>query len=307
MDEPCFRSGDGWIRGRKAFSHDEILTAKQVYEMHGGDFLEAVYEYGCAHPDHSWTYIWQAPTGNTVPARNTPPPMHLWLKFYIERPMFEEEQLGALQSQINRHLAAWASELRVGVHEDSPDPTLLMPHQSLYEAASQASPVRFGLSSFTISGSYEGLAFFINGCRSTLPPELNEFSVEIFERDRIEQHSAADWARNFFAQAVAHLPVRYANCHLAEEFNAKNMVRTPELTTAIGVQVDKAVPGFYWLNYFGIPFVKLIGREALLSAPAYKVEPVGDGVLIALSESPDEWANAAYRERENAVITCIGN
>jgi hypothetical protein len=306
VDELCFRSGDGWIRARKVLSHDETLTAKQVYEMHGGDFLEAIYQYGCAHPNIPETYAWEAPTMNTVPAPTTTPPMHLWLKFYIERPMFEEEQLDALQLLINKHLPAWASELRVGAHEDSPDSTLLMPHESLYQAASQAFPVTFGFSSFTITGSYEGLAFFVDGCRSTLPPELNVLSIEIFEKDRIEQHSAADWARDFFAQVAAHLPVRYGNCHLDEEFDAKNMVTTPEVTKAVGVNIDKAVPGLYWLNYFGIPFVKLMGREVLLSAPAYRVEQVGDGVLIALSETPDEWANAAYRECANAVIDRIG-
>src|SRR5262249_6886881 len=171
--------------------------------------------------------------------------MHLWLKFYIERPMFEEEQLDALQSLIHKHLPGWASELHIGAHEDSPDPTLLMPHESLYQATSQAFPVRFGLSSFTITGSYEGLAFFIDGCRSTLPPELNVLSIEIFEKDRIEQHSAVEWARDFFAQVAAHLPVRYANCRLTEQFETKNIMR-----------IDQALPGLYWLNYFGIPFVK---------------------------------------------------
>jgi hypothetical protein len=65
-------------------------------------------------------------------------------------------------------------------------------------------------------------------------------------------------------------------------------------------------PGLYWLNFFGAPYVDLMGRERLLTAPAYEVKPVDDGVLIALDSSANAWQTAAYRQREQAVIAHLG-
>jgi len=49
-----------------------------------------------------------------------------------------------------------------------------------------------------------------------------------------------------------------------------------------------------------------MGQERLLSAPAYEVKSVDDGVLIALDSSADAWETVAYREREQAVIEHLG-
>lgn len=75
---------------------------------------------------------------------------------------------------------------------------------------------------------------------------------------------------------------------------------------AIGANVNKAIPGLYWLNYFGGPYVDLIGRERLLSAPAHEVKPVGDGILIELDSSADAWQSETYVQREQAVINHLG-
>jgi hypothetical protein len=49
-----------------------------------------------------------------------------------------------------------------------------------------------------------------------------------------------------------------------------------------------------------------MGRGRLLTAPAYEVKPVDDGVLVALDATADAWNTAAYRQREQAVIEHLG-
>ncbi|HEX5084341.1 MAG TPA: hypothetical protein VFY40_20035 [Blastocatellia bacterium] len=232
--------------------------------------------------------------------------MRLILKFYIARPLFEKERLDAIQELINLHLPAWAVRLVVGEDEDAPDALEVGPEESLYIAASEATPVERGLSSTVISGSYEDLLFFVEGCRSTLPPELNRFAVEIVDMETVEGKTLAEWARDFFLAVPARLPVRYAMAYSAEEFDAKNMVRTPEVVEAVGVQIEKALPGLYWLNYFGPPYLQLIGKERLLSAPAYEVQAVADGVFIGSGDNPKEWNGLEYKGREQQVITHLG-
>jgi hypothetical protein len=52
--------------------------------------------------------------------------------------------------------------------------------------------------------------------------------------------------------------------------------------------------------------VALIGSERLLSAPAFEVKPVGEGVLLALDSKATAWKTPAYQEREAAVIDHLG-
>jgi hypothetical protein len=75
---------------------------------------------------------------------------------------------------------------------------------------------------------------------------------------------------------------------------------------AVGASITHAIPGLYWLSFFGRPYVDLMGRERLLSAPAYEAKSVDDGVLVALDASADAWETAVYREREQAVIEHLG-
>jgi hypothetical protein len=50
--------------------------------------------------------------------------------------------------------------------------------------------------------------------------------------------------------------------------------------------LKKRLPDLFWLTVFGAPYVRLFGREKLLSAPASKVESVSDDiVLLQLSDS----------------------
>lgn len=232
--------------------------------------------------------------------------MVILLDFYIGRPLFEKEQLDALQELINLYLPEWASRLVVARDEDSPDARKLAPGESLYNAASEATPVKFGLSSTVISGSYEDLLLFVDGSRSTIPPELNHLTIEIVDRKTVEGRPYTEWARDFFLAVPTKLPVRYAQGYSEGEFDAKNTIRTPEVEKSIGVQIDKALPGLYWLNYFGSPYVDLIGKERLLTAPAYEVQEVADGVFISLSASPNEWNKPKYKDRERRVIEHLG-
>lgn len=74
----------------------------------------------------------------------------------------------------------------------------------------------------------------------------------------------------------AYKPIGFANGFAP--FASRFMVPTHRLM--------KCVPDVAWSQIFGPAYVKLIGREKLLSAPAYRVEECGpDSVYLQLSES----------------------
>ncbi|NJK52743.1 MAG: hypothetical protein HC936_07795 [Leptolyngbyaceae cyanobacterium SU_3_3] len=70
---------------------------------------------------------------------------------------------------------------------------------------------------------------------------------------------------------------------------------------------EYAIPGLYWLNYFGAPYINLMQRERLISAPAYEVFENDGGVLVALDETPLNWQDESYKARERQVIEHLGS
>jgi hypothetical protein len=232
--------------------------------------------------------------------------MHLWCKFYVSRPLFGEDQLSELQSVIADLLPGWAGHLCAAKHEDSRDYAAVAKGDRLYDGIHRAAPPKRGLGSAVLTGAYETLSFFLSHCDRTLPPELNDFAIESYGPTTVEGRDTSVWARATFEALAARLPVRYANAHLDAEYRAKNMIDDASGVRAIGARITYALPGLYWLNFFGRPYVDLIGAERLLSAPAYEVKKVDDGVLIALDSSAEAWKTAKYRQREQAVIEHLG-
>jgi hypothetical protein len=55
---------------------------------------------------------------------------------------------------------------------------------------------------------------------------------------------------------------------------------------AVGLDFARYLPGVFAANFFGPPYVELIGRERLMAAPASQVASVDDGVLVALDDDP---------------------
>lgn len=54
-----------------------------------------------------------------------------------------------------------------------------------------------------------------------------------------------------------------------------------------GNAVWAAIPGVYWLNYFGKEYVDFIGRDHIMNCGWVKAEPFGEGVLAWLAPSVD--------------------
>jgi hypothetical protein len=219
--------------------------------------------------------------------------------------MFDAAQLDALQSVINEHSPQWSQSLQVAEEEDAPA-IVVGRDGCLYRALHEVAPPRFGVGMAVLTGSQDGISFYMTHGQGTLPPSNNRLSIEVHGLTTIEARGTCQWARSIFDALVTRLPVRYANVHLDAEYRNKNMVEDETGCRAIGSQIQNGLPGLYWLNYFGPQYVDLVGRECLLSAPAHEVKAAGDGVILMLDESAEAWSTDAYRQRERAVIEHIG-
>src|SRR5262249_38790595 len=74
---------------------------------------------------------------------------------------------------------------------------------------------------------------------------------------------------------------------------------------ALGRDVRRSLPGLFWLNAFGPPYVELIGRDTLTTAPATTGQR-GANAVVELYPSPGEWETASGRNAHTRVLGHLG-
>ncbi len=233
----------------------------------------------------------------------------LVLKFYVKKSLCAASMLDALDEVLRTYLTDWRSGLRLlPEHEEHRDSGLPVAEKDfgLAEAVAHVAPIRFGLCAVNLVGAYEGVTIFLQGSRSSLPPESNLVTIEICDIPTVEGKTTEKWATSFFREFVTAIPVRYAHARTRAEFHAKNMVQQERSVRAVGVNLKRAVPGLYWMNFFGREYLDLIGIERFATVPLPFVETLDDGICIGIGEDPNKWDTVEYRQREERGLAHLG-
>lgn len=92
---------------------------------------------------------------------------------------------------------------------------------------------------------------------------------------------------------------------LASEFRAKNLHDGPDGVWALGRDVRVSLPGVFWVNVFGAPYLSLIGRDRIASAPALAMA-AGENVLLVVHDEPEEWERPYAVARHERVTAHVG-
>jgi hypothetical protein len=192
---------------------------------------------------------------------------------------------------------------RAAVVLDEDDEERVSVASSLPVAVSQKVTTRGGIGQVIVIGLPEtDPSVDIVGSIKTTPIESNRIAVE-FETSEDGPVALSIALIRLLATLI---PIRYAVGYTRDERHAKNLIRDQSGVRAVGVDFHKALPGLYWMNYFGRGCVNQIGRELLASAPAHGVDAVGEGLLLQLAARPSDWDTAEYRHTEIRVLTHIG-
>jgi hypothetical protein len=72
----------------------------------------------------------------------------------------------------------------------------------------------------------------------------------------------------------------------------------------VGRDFASSLPGLFWLNWLGQPYVDLIGEERLLTVPGARRGP--DGVLVHRGGAPEDWDQVAAREATASLVHHLG-
>lgn len=107
----------------------------------------------------------------------------------------------------------------------------------------------------------------------------------------VEKSSGIDALIDYLKQLVPRFGVEYAFCDsMAAEYKmigfANGFAPTAGNIMVYTHTLSRALPDVLWSQIFGPAYVRLFGLERLLTAPAYRVEQLGDEVVyLQLSES----------------------
>jgi hypothetical protein len=81
-----------------------------------------------------------------------------------------------------------------------------------------------------------------------------------------------------------------------------------EVRQSPSLTISERLPGIYWANFFGAPYIDFFGREKLLRTPCYDVREVGrDLILLLTAESPFGREILLDDEIANGVKDYLGN
>ena len=109
---------------------------------------------------------------------------------------------------------------------------------------------------------------------------------------RVEGRHRAEWVEQLAAALAITPDFLWGAAYMNAEFSASNL-DTSDGVRAVGRDVRRHLPGVYWLNLFGRPYVDLIGRDTLLSAPG-DVRELEGAVLLRPYGQPERWRDALH-------------
>ncbi|MBM0207171.1 hypothetical protein JNW90_32380 [Micromonospora sp. STR1s_5] len=96
---------------------------------------------------------------------------------------------------------------------------------------------------------------------------------------RVEGVDRQEWACRLIDEVATGTTMVWGAAYLSPEF-ARSSIDTNRGMRAIGRDMRTSLPGVYWLNVFGPPYVDLIGERHLFDAPADAVKRRGEHVVI---------------------------
>ena len=105
---------------------------------------------------------------------------------------------------------------------------------------------------------------------------------------RVEGEKRSTWVQELAGDMARHPHFLWGAAYLSGEFAASNLDTEGGLR-AIGRDVRRHLPGVYWLNLFGSPYVELIGLPRLRTAPAARVQQDGQCAVLQAYDVPEEW------------------
>jgi len=244
----------------------------------------------------------------------------------FDRFLGDTNVLGALASALKRKAPTWSAGLHIRknpkdrVQIDVRDSAAIS--KAVLDAAGERGPTyhalvsRYGkgderlFGSVELRGSTSDLVIVIGVDEkplSRLAGRLlmgNYITVQV-RKLKVEERDAAAWLSELFIELCRETSPAWGSARDDREYWAKVMADSPAVS-AIGRDFGKYLPGLFWMNFFGKPYVELIGKSRLAGAPSFSMQEIDEGVCLKLYEDPFKWSEPLNRKAEEKALRHIG-
>lgn len=126
------------------------------------------------------------------------------------------------------------------------------------------------------------------------------------ERNEVDGLPSHEWVDQLAGVLAAQAHFLWGGAFLHDEFLARNLHSGPDGTYAIGRDIRQSLPGLYWLNAFGAPYVTLIGPERFRALGASANTADGGAKIVTVYGRPDQWDSRQGRYRHREVLDHLG-
>lgn len=244
--------------------------------------------------------------------------------FYLSKFILDGDCCDLLQEAIIKYASAWAQGLHIYLYGEKPIEIELNEKSALKKALikrflgcqksndflageSDGEPV---IGSVEIRGYDKSFLIVIRVDERIfrrMNGELQLGNSVAFQvlKEKIDGKNSIEWMEEIFRHLCSSLHPEHAFSRVSEEYWGKNICENDGVY-AVGIDYAKALPGIYWLNFFGQTCRKLIGPDKPFNVPGNLVRNFSDGYLVKLHEDPRLWNSVEYKQNESAVLEALG-
>lgn len=247
----------------------------------------------------------------------------LSLTLHTARPLLSEVALRKLQGALRAVLPRWCRRMRVGLDMDSQEKFDVSRAGTLARAVRRiiapwptykalveefgAGPYERDSGAVTLTGNYRGVVVILLLDEWVFSPVQggqrfgSTLCVDV-SRAEVEGMPAATWLAGACGTLCNSLDFLFGHAGADGEYDAWNRVEQQYC----GVDPSRHLPGVYWLNVLGKPYVRLIGRERLLSAPVAHGTRANGHILLRVGDDPFAWRTRGHRDAIRGVLDHLG-
>lgn len=143
-----------------------------------------------------------------------------------------------------------------------------------------------------------------------MPEVVSDWYAE-FKDDILSQKEEQDSLVSFLTTLFRNFPVIFGGVAAEEDWNAKHWIvethEDGEDSIKVGLDLERCIPGIYWMTVFGAELVSHFGRDVILSAPDCETIDLGEaGVVLLLKVSPTEGNQDQRARQEQAIVNVLG-
>jgi hypothetical protein len=238
----------------------------------------------------------------------------LQIRIHPSRSLFAEGAITEIEHTLHNILPRWSRKLRARLAASSREwfdaskpgelagavRQVIQPGRTYKTLVKRYGPGEYERETghVSLTGDYSSVYVFLNMDDWLFTPQQdrqlfgNSISIWV-ERKEVEGLPAAQWLADAFGRICEMMDFIFGFAYCHGEYYSKN-IDTSQGYKAIGVDPPKYLPGLYWINFFGKPYVELIGKKQLMSTPAALIKEIKNGVLVQFGDDPKIWSTPKY-------------